>query len=181
MIEWYIIHTLSGAENRVKEMIVDQILKHNMQEYFGDIIVPLAEVVEIRRGKLSKVEKKLMPSYIFIQMKMNDKSWHLIKGVPKVTGFLGGKSSPKALNEEEVRKLLEQLALEAKGGNLSKLYEIGEQITVTDGPFDTFTGIIEEVDNERQRVRVSISIFGKPTRLDLNFNQVKKDKKSSSA
>ena len=176
MAEWYIIHTLSGSEKRVRQMILDQIAKQNMHGLFQEIVVPVIEVPEIKRGKPTKVEKKFMPGYILIKMEMTDESWHLVKSVPKTTGFLGSKSKPKSLSEAEVQNIFRQLESEAKGANLSKLYEIGEQVIVTDGPFDTFTGTVEEIDNEKQRLRISISIFGKATPIDLSFSQVKKGK-----
>lgn len=179
MAEWYILHTLSGSEKRVRQMILDQIAKQNMHDLFQEIVVPVIEVPEIKRGKPTKVEKKFMPGYILIKMEMTDASWHLVKSVPKTTGFLGSKSKPKSLSEAEVQNIFRQLESEAKGANLSKLYEIGEQVIVTDGPFDTFTGTVEEIDNEKQRLRISISIFGKATPIDLSFSQVKKGKSNN--
>lgn len=179
MANWYVIHTLSGSENRVKQMILDQIAKKNMHDLFEEIIVPVIEVPEIRRGKAIKAEKKFMPSYILIKMQMTDESWHLVKSVPKVTGFLGSKSTPHSLNETEVRNIFQQLELESKSANLSKLYEIGEQVIVTDGPFDTFIGLVEDIDHDKERLRVAISIFGKATPIDLNFTQVTKKKMPS--
>ncbi len=174
MAKWYIIHTLSGSEKRVKQMILDQVAKHNMSEFFEDIVVPVIEVPEVKNGKTVKGEKKFMPGYILIKMKMTDESWHLVKSVPKITGFLGSKSTPQPLSEKEVQNIFSQLESEAKDIKVNKLYEIGEQVVVTDGPFDSFNGVIEEIDNDKQRLKVSISIFGKATPIDLSFSQVKK-------
>ncbi|WP_316353952.1 transcription termination/antitermination protein NusG [Candidatus Trichorickettsia mobilis] len=174
MGEWYIIHTLSGSEKRVKQMILDQIAKNSMSEFFEEIVVPVIEVSEIKRGKPVKTEKKFMPGYILIKMKMTDQSWHLVKSVPKITGFLGEKSKPYPLSAKEVKNIFEQLESEKKGVTSAKLYEIGEVVIVTDGPFDSFNGVIDDIDNEKLRLRVSISIFGKATPIDLAFNQVKK-------
>ncbi|WPY00444.1 Transcription termination/antitermination protein NusG [Candidatus Trichorickettsia mobilis] len=174
MGEWYIIHTLSGSEKRVKQMIIDQIAKNSMSEFFEEIVVPVIEVSEIKRGKSVKTEKKFMPGYILIKMKMTDESWHLVKSVPKITGFLGGKSKPYPLSAKEVKNIFEQLESEKKGVTSAKLYEVGEAVIVTDGPFDSFNGVIDDIDNEKLRLRVSISIFGKATPIDLAFNQVKK-------
>ncbi|XVN42310.1 MAG: transcription termination/antitermination protein NusG [Candidatus Rickettsia vulgarisii] len=173
--QWYVIHTASGSEKGVKQAILDQIAKQNMSEYFEDIVVPVIEVPEVKRGKNVKTEKKFMPSYVLIKMNMTDKSWHLVKSVPKVTGFLGSKDRPQPLSEREVQNIFSQLESEAKDARTSKLYEIGESVVVIDGPFDTFTGVVEEADYEKSRLKVSISIFGKATPIELNFTQVKKN------
>lgn len=175
MVQWYVIHTLSGSEKRVKQMILDQIAKQGMSEFFEDIVVPVIEVPEVKRGKNVKTEKKFMPGYILIKMNMTDDSWHLVKSVTKVTGFLGGKSTPQALSEKEIQNIFRKLEAETKDARVSKLYEIGEVVIVTDGPFETFTGVIEEIDYDKNRLRVSISIFGKATPIELNFTQVKKN------
>lgn len=175
MVQWYVIHTLSGSEKRVKQMILDQIAKQGMSESFEDIIVPVIEVPEVKRGKNVKTEKKFMPGYIFVKMKMTDDAWHLVKSVTKVTGFLGSKSTPQALSEKEIQNIFSKLESETKDARVSKLYEIGEVIIVTDGPFETFTGVIEEIDYDKNKLRVSISIFGKATPIELNFTQVKKN------
>jgi transcriptional antiterminator NusG len=174
-VQWYVIHTLSGSEKHVKQMILDQIAKQGMSEFFEDIVVPVIEVPEVKRGKNVKTEKKFMPGYILIKMNMTDDSWHLVKSVTKVTGFLGGKSTPQALSEKEIQNIFSKLEAETKDARVSKLYEIGEVVIVTDGPFETFTGVIEEIDYDKNRLRVSISIFGKATPIELNFTQVKKN------
>ncbi|WP_375329921.1 transcription termination/antitermination protein NusG [Candidatus Tisiphia endosymbiont of Nemotelus uliginosus] len=175
MVQWYVIHTLSGSEKRVKQMILDQIAKQGMSESFEDIIVPVIEVPEVKSGKNVKTEKKFMPGYIFVKMKMTDDAWHLVKSVTKVTGFLGSKSTPQALSEKEIQNIFSKLESETKDARVSNLYEIGEAIIVTDGPFETFTGVIEEIDYDKNKLRVSISIFGKATPIELNFTQVKKN------
>jgi transcriptional antiterminator NusG len=173
--EWYIIHTLSGSENRIKQLILDQVLKRDMGKFFDDVVIPVIEVSEIKRGKTVKVEKKFMPGYILIKMEMTDASWHLVKNVSKkITGFLGSKSRPQPLTEEEVQRIFSQLETEKKGVDASKLYMAGETVVVIDGPFDTFSGVVEAVDNEKLRLRVAVSIFGKATPIDLAFSQVQK-------
>ena len=172
--KWYIVQSSSGSEKRVKEMILDQIIKQNMQECFEDIVIPVIEVPEIKRGKTVKTEKKFMPGYILIKMAMNDKSWHLVKNIPKISGFLGSKSTPEPLSESEVQNIFAQIESETIGATSTSLYEIGEQVMVLDGPFDSFVGIVDEIDNDKQRLRISISIFGKATPIDLGFTQVKK-------
>jgi transcriptional antiterminator NusG len=173
--QWYVIHTLSGLEKNVRQMILDQIAKENMSEFFEDIVVPVIEISEVKRGKNVKTEKKFMPGYILIKMNMTDASWHLVKSVNKVTGFLGSKSTPQALSEKEIQNIFSQLESETKNAIISKLYEIGEEVIVTDGPFETFTGVVEEIDYDKSKLRVSISIFGKATPMELSFTQVKKN------
>ncbi len=175
MAQWYVIHTLSGSEKGVKQMILDQIAKQNMAEYFKDIVVPVIEVPEVKRGKNVKTEKKFMPGYILINMMMTDDSWHLVKSVAKVTGFLGSKSTPKPLTEKEVQNIFSKLESETKDARISKLYEVGEAVVVTDGPFETFIGVVEEIDYDKSRLKLAISIFGKATPIELNFTQVKKN------
>ncbi|ADE29644.1 transcription termination/antitermination protein NusG [Rickettsia prowazekii] len=172
--QWYVVHTASGAEKRIKEDILRKIAKQKMTDFFEDILIPVFGVSEVKRGKNVKVEKKLMPSYILIKMNMTDKSWHLVKNIPGVTGFLGSKIVPKALTESEIQNIFNNLEAEAKVAKNSKLYEVGEIVTVTDGPFETFMGTVEAIDKARNRLKVSVSIFGKATPIELNFNQVKK-------
>jgi len=171
--KWYVIHTASGAEKRIKQMMLDKIDKQKMSDFFEDILVPVFGVSEVKRGKNVKVEKKLMPSYILIKMNMNDKSWHLVKNIPGVTGFLGSKTTPKALTEAEIQNIKQET--EAKEAKDAKLYEVGEIVTVTEGPFETFTGTVEGIDQEKSRLKVSVSIFGKATPIELSFTQVKKN------
>lgn len=173
--QWYVIHTLSGSEKGVKQMILDQITKQNMAEFFEEIVVPVIEVPEVKRGKNVKTEKKFMPGYILIKMIMADGSWHLVKNVAKVTGFLGSKSTPQPLSEKEVQNIFSKLESETKDARISKLYEIGEVVVVTEGPFETFTGMVEAIDYDKNRLRVAISIFGKATLIELNFTHVKKN------
>ena len=172
--KWYILHTVSGSEKRVKQMIQDQIAKKGMSDHFEEIVVPVIEVPEIKRGKQVITEKKFMPGYILIKMKMTDESWHLVKGVPKITGFLGTKTRPNPMNDEEVSRIFKQLESETKNASASSLYSVGDKIQVIDGPFDTFSGFVEEVDIDAQKLKISVSIFGKATPIELNFNQVKK-------
>ncbi len=176
MAKWYVIHTLSGSEKRVKQMILEQIAKSNMAEFFEDIIVPTIELSALKKGKTVKVEKKIIPSYVLIKMKMTDESWHLVKKVPRITGFLGDKAKnvPQSLSEKEVQDIFSKLKAESQNANSPRLYEVGQQVIIIDGPFDTFTGVIEEVNLEKQRLRIAVSIFGKATIIELSFAQVKK-------
>lgn len=174
MAKWYIIHTMSGSEKSVKRAIEDQIVKNKMSEHFEEIVVPVVEVPDVKRGKKVLVEKKLMPGYVLIKMDMNDKSWHLVKQVPKITGFLGSKTTPEPLKEREVEKIFKQIESETENALSSGMYSVGDEVQVIDGPFDTFTGVVEEVDNGNQKLKISVSIFGKATQIELSFSQVNK-------
>jgi transcriptional antiterminator NusG len=174
-MRWYAIHTLSGSEKRIRQMIFDQINKQKISEFFEDVIVPVLEVPEVKRGKNVKTEKKFMPSYILIKMHMSDKAWHLVKSIPGVTGFLGSKTTPTPLPESQIQAVFSNVELEAKEAKDSKLYEVGELVTVIYGPFENFSGTVEEVDQEKNRLKVSISIFGKATPVELDFTHVKKE------
>ncbi len=172
--KWYILHTVSGSENGVKRNLLDQITKKNMSDYFKDIVVPVFEVQELKRGKQVKTEKKFMPGYILIKMVMNDDSWHLVKGVPKISGFLGSKTKPKPMSDVEVKRIFEQLESEKENATSSALYNIADKVEVTDGPFDGLFGVVEEVDGVNEKLKILVSIFGKNTPIELSFNQVKK-------
>lgn len=173
---WYVIHTASGKEKSIKQNMLTKIAKQNMSGFFEDILVPVFGVSEVKRGKEVRVEKKIMPSYILVKMDMTDKAWHLVKSVPGVTGFLGSKTTPQALNEQEVQNIFNKLEAETKVAKNAKLYEVGEQVIVIDGPFETFSGTVEEVDHEKSKLKVSVSVFGnKETLIELSFTEVKKD------
>lgn len=174
MAKWFIIHTTSGAEKSVKKAIEDQIVKKKMSEYFEEIVVPVVEVPDVKKGKKVLQEKKLMPGYVLIKMDMNDNSWHLVRAVPKVMGFLGSKMTPEPLKDQEVKKIFEQIESETQQALSSSLYNVGDAVQVIDGPFDSFAGVVEEVDNEGQKLKISVSIFGKATQIELSFSQVKK-------
>ena len=175
MAKWYILHTVSGSEKGVKRMIEDQAMKKIMSDFFEEIVVPVVEVPEIKRGKKVLTEKKFMPGYVLIKMNMTDESWHLVKSVPKTTGFLGSKTTPQSLSEAEVQRVFSQLEAESKTASISSLYNAGDKVQVIDGPFDSFSGTVEEVDIEGQKLKVSVSIFGKATPIELSFTQVKKN------
>ena len=143
--KWYILHTVSGSEKRVKQMIQDQIAKKGMSDQFEEIVVPVIEVPEIKRGKQVITEKKFMPGYILIKMKMTDESWHLVKGVPKITGFLGTKTKPNPMSDEEVGRIFKQLESGNKNATASSLYNVGDKIQVIDGPFDSFQVLLRKL------------------------------------
>lgn len=173
--KWYIIHILSGSEKLIKRTILEHAAKKGLSHMFGEVVIPSVEVPELKRGKQVKTEKKIMPGYMFVQMDLNDDTWHLVQNVPKVTGFLGSGSKPRPVPESEVQGVFEQLETKAKDVTATKLYEVGEKVVVTDGPFESFTGLVEEVDAEKGKLKVSVSIFGRATPIDLSFAQVRKE------
>lgn len=173
---WYIVHTLSGSEKKVKESILEQAKKEDLEQSFNDIVVPMLEVPELKKGKKVLTEKKIMPGYILVNMSMTDKAWHIVKNIPRVTGFLGGSKKPHPVPQKEVDEIFAQLETEAKDASNSLSFEVGERVKVIDGPFESFVGDIEEVDPEKSRLKVSVSIFGRSTPVDLNYNQVEKTK-----
>lgn len=173
--QWYIVHTMSGSEKRIKQMIFDQAARKNMSELFEDVVVPVVEMPEVKRGKEVKVEKKFMPGYILIKMEMTDEAWHLVKSIPRVTGFLGNGAKPRPVPEAEVQVIFSQLESKTQDASVVNTYVVGESVTVIDGPFESFTGVVEDVDPAKSRLRVSVSIFGRATPIDLDFTQIKKD------
>jgi transcriptional antiterminator NusG len=171
---WYIVHALSGMEKKVVQAIQEKAEKNGLGDYFKDIIVPSESVSEIRKGKKVDAEKKFFPGYILINMHMTDDSWHLVKSINKVSGFLGVGGKPQRVPEKEVREILKEIEEGSISNKSTTSYDIGEAVKIIDGPFDSFTGSVEEVDNEKQRLKVLVSIFGRATPVDLNFTQVSK-------
>ncbi|KAF8818626.1 transcription termination/antitermination protein NusG [Rickettsia endosymbiont of Cardiosporidium cionae] len=174
MYNWYILQTIAGSEKKFKSNLEEQIIKSNMQQYFKDIVLPIVEVPDIRHGKKIIVEKRVMPGYILVNMEMNDKSFYLVKHISKGTSFLGSKTTPQPLTKEEVQSIFKQLQQESDAANNVSIYNVGDKVTVTDGPFDSFSGIVEEVNLSTERLKISVSIFGKATPITLNFTQVTK-------
>ncbi|MDX2050298.1 MAG: transcription termination/antitermination protein NusG [Rickettsiaceae bacterium] len=172
--KWYIIHAHAGSEKKIRESILEQAQKKDMESYFEEILVPTALVSEIKRGKQVSAEKKILPGYILIKMILNDESWHIIKSTNKVSGFLGNEGKPSPVPEAEIRKIMQKINDNPLLMSAKKIYEEGEKVKVIDGPFESFTGIIEQVDIEKMKLKVSVSIFGRPTAIDLSFNQVER-------
>jgi len=172
---WYIIHILSGSEKRIKQMIVEGAAKKGLSDSFGEIIIPVVEVPEVKRGKQVKTEKKIMPGYMLVQMDLTDDTWHLVQNIPKVTGFLGTGPKPQSVPDSQVEEVMRQLEDRAHTVTAENMHKVGDKVTVIDGPFETFSGIVEEVDTEKSKLKVSVSIFGRATPIDLNFNQVKRE------
>lgn len=171
---WYVVNVYSGFEKKVAQTIKEQIDKKGLGDYFGEILVPSEEVIEIRRGAKVAVEKNYFPGYVIVKMDLTDESWHLVRNVPKVSGFLGGKGKPSPISELEVNRIMKQVQESIERPRHLVEFEIGEQVRVSDGPFASFNGVVEDVDNEKSRLKVSVMIFGRPTPVELEFNQVEK-------
>lgn len=172
---WYVFQAFSGFETRVAKSLREHIKLHNMEELFGEVLVPKEEVVEIRKGQRRKSERKFFPGYVLVQMIMNDASWHLVRKIPRVMGFIGGSSDkPSPISEKEVNAIIEKLQKIGDKPRPKTLFELGEIIRVNDGPFSDFNGVVEEVDYEKSRLKVSVSIFGRGTPVELDFRQVEK-------
>jgi transcriptional antiterminator NusG len=174
--KWYVVHVYSGSENKVALTIREKAVEKGLVDSIHNVVVPAEEVTEVRRGQKVNAERKFFPGYILIQMDMTDESWHLVKSTPRVTGFVGGgaKGRPVALSVAEARRLTKQLTEGFTKTRATIVYEIGEQIRVIDGPFDSFTGVVEEIDEDKQKLKVSVSIFGRATPVELEYTQVEK-------
>jgi transcription termination/antitermination protein NusG len=171
---WYIVHTYSNFEKKVAESIREQAANQGLSDLFEEILVPTEEVVEVRRGRKVASERRFFPGYVLAKMEMTDQAYHLIKNTPKVTGFLGSEKKPIPISDAEAERILHQVQEGIERPRPSISYEVGEQVRVADGPFASFSGLIEEVDEERSRVKVAVSIFGRPTPVELEFAQVEK-------
>lgn len=172
--QWYVAHVHSGLENKIVKDLEEQIIKKGMQDYFDQILVPTEEVVEVRKGAKVNTERKFFPGYILVKMEMTDAAWHLVKSNPKVTGFLGGKNKPIPITDKEADRLLKQVQEGVEKPKPSVTFEVGEQIRVSDGPFASFTGLVEEVDEDKARLKVTVTIFGRATPIELDYTQVEK-------
>ncbi len=172
-MRWYVLHVYSGFEKKVAESIKEQAAKKGWENLFGEVLVPTETVVDIQKGKKVETERKFFPGYVLVQMEMNDDTWHMIKQTPKTTGFLGGKK-PVAMTQKEAEHVMQQMQEGVEKPRSRVVYEVGEQVRVVDGPFASFTGVVDEVDADKTRMKVSVTIFGRPTAVDLDFGQVEK-------
>ncbi len=171
---WYIVHAYSNFEKKVADSIRERAAAAGLEECFEEIVVPMEEVVEVRRGRKVATERKFFPGYVLVKMDMNDRAFLLIKNTPKVTGFLGADNKPQPISEIEAQRILNQVKEGVDRPKPSITFEIGEQVRVADGPFASFNGHVEEVDEERARLKVAVSIFGRATPVELEFGQVEK-------
>jgi transcriptional antiterminator NusG len=174
-MRWYVVHAYSGFESQVQRSLKERIERYGMQDKFGEILVPTEEVVEMRAGQQRRSERKFFPGYVLVQMEMTDDTWHLVKDVPKVMGFIGGTGDrPAPISEKEANAILQRMQEGVEKPRPKVLFEPGEVVRVTDGPFNDFTGVVEEVDYDKSRLKVSVLIFGRSTPVDLEFGQVEK-------
>jgi len=174
-MRWYVVHAYSGFEKQVQRALAERIERFGMQDKFGQVLVPTEEVVEMREGQKRKSERKFFPGYVLVQMEMGDESWHLVKECPKVMGFIGGTSDkPAPITDKEADFILQRVQEGADKPRPKVLFEPGEVVRVTDGPFNDFNGVVEEVNYEKSRLRVAVLIFGRSTPVELEFGQVEK-------
>jgi transcription termination/antitermination protein NusG len=172
---WYVVHAYSGFEKQVKQSLIEHVARSGLQDKFGEILVPTEEVVEMREGQKRKSERKFFPGYVLVQMEMDDETWHLVKNVPKVMGFIGGTSDkPAPITDREADSILQRIQEGVEKPKPKVLFEPGEVVRVTDGPFNDFNGVVEEVNYEKSRLRVAVLIFGRSTPVELEFGQVEK-------
>lgn len=174
-MHWYVVHTYSQFEKSVQRTLTERIQREGMQEKFGRILVPVEEVVELKSGQKSISERKFFPGYVLVEMEMTDESWHLVKSIPKVTGFLGGSAmKPTPISEKEVQNIMQQMQAGVEKPRPKVLFEVGESVRVKEGPFTDFNGVVEDVNYDKNKIRVAVTIFGRSTPVELGFGQVEK-------
>ena len=175
-MQWYVLQTYSQFEQQVKRILEERIEREGLQEFFGHILIPAEEVIEIRDGRKRSSQRKFFPNYVLIEMEMNDTTWHIVRSVPHVSGFVGGTTEkPAPISQCEVEAILQRIEEGVEKPRPKILFEIGEEVRIIEGPFAEFTGIVEEVMYEKNRLKVSVLIFGRPTPVELEFHQVEKD------
>ena len=174
-LRWYVVQAYSGYENKVQKLLLERIEREGLSDRFGEVLVPTEEIVEMRAGQQRKSERKFFPGYVLVEMDMDDETWHLVKNTPRVLGFIGGTADrPAPITEKEANEILQRVEDSTDKPKPKILFEPGEVIRVIDGPFADFNGVVEKVDYEKSRVKVSVSIFGRSTPVDLEFSQVEK-------
>jgi len=174
-LRWYVVHAYSNFENKVKQALEERIKREGLEEFFGKILVPTEEIVEMRMGQQRKSERKFFPGYVLVQMELTDETWHLVKDVPRVLGFIGGTSDrPAPISEKEAMSILNRVEEGVNKPRPKTLFESGEVIRVIDGPFKDFNGVVEEVNYEKNKLKISVLIFGRSTSVELGFGQVEK-------
>ncbi|MDD2723967.1 MAG: transcription termination/antitermination protein NusG [Methylovulum sp.] len=174
-LRWYVVHAYSNFENKVKQSLEERIKRDGLEQYFGKILVPTEEVVEMRMGQQRKSERKFFPGYVLVQMELTDQTWHLVKDIPKVLGFIGGVSDrPAPISEKEAMAILNRVEEGVNKPRPKVLFEAGEVVRIVDGPFKDFNGAIEEVNYEKSKLKISVLIFGRSTSVELGFSQVEK-------
>ena len=173
--KWYIVHAYSGFEKKVASAIIEKAKSKSIEDYFSEIVVPTEEVLEVKKGKKKNAERKFFPGYVLTKMEMNDETWHLVKETPRVLGFIGGtKNNPKPISEAEANKILQQQEEGIQPSSQITTFEPGEMIRVIDGPFNDFSGVVEEIDQEKSKVKVAVMIFGRSTPVELDFTQIER-------
>ncbi len=172
--KWYVVHVYSGFEQKVAETIRAQAQKKGLDDKIIDVMVPIEEVIEIKKGEKVASQRKFFPGYVLVKMELTDEAWHMVRNLPKVSGFLGGDGKPRPVNEAEIKRLTQQIEEGVARPKTTVSFVVGETVRVCDGPFNSFSGMVEDVDEEKSRLKVSVSIFGRATPVELEFSQVEK-------
>ena len=171
---WYVVHVFSGSEKKMAQSILEQAASHGLEDQIEEVMVPTEEVVEVRRGAKVQSERKFFPGYILVKMELSDAAWSLVQNQPRVTSFLGGKGKPVPITEAEAERLIKQMDEGVERPRSTLSFDIGEEVRVVEGPFESFNGVVEEADDEKERLKVAVSIFGRATPVELEYSQVEK-------